>query len=112
MTLTRSIRGYIAQKNILHEYNQKRIIPFSGFYHHPAYPSFEQFVQMIMATENTVRIIYEPETNSPRELVFRASTAQFQKAASSEHLSDIATDSEGIVRLSLKPKLLNFRDVL
>jgi len=57
-------------------------------YHWPAHPlSYQQFMQMLLATENTVHIQYQPSQDSPREAVFQVNCEGFQK--SSGHMPEL-----------------------
>uniref|UniRef100_A0A914HBT3 Vitellogenin n=1 Tax=Globodera rostochiensis TaxID=31243 RepID=A0A914HBT3_GLORO len=56
-----------------------------GHYHWPTEPtSYQQFAQLLLATENAVQVHYQPGQNSPREAILRITGEHFQKAAQNE----------------------------
>lgn len=71
------------QKEVSHTVGQKNLgIPLHihGHYHWPSQPlSYQQFLQMVQATENVVHVTYQPNEESPREAVFRIQGNTFQK---------------------------------
>ena len=53
-----------------------------GHYHWPAQPTnYEQYLQMLMASENVLHLTYQPNEETPREAVFRISGSKFQKTS-------------------------------
>ncbi|KAL3117856.1 hypothetical protein niasHT_006288 [Heterodera trifolii] len=58
---------------------------FRGHYHWPAEPtSYQQFAQLLLATENAVNIHYQPSRESPREAIFRVTGQHFEQLAQNE----------------------------
>ncbi|KAL3119242.1 hypothetical protein niasHT_000186 [Heterodera trifolii] len=58
---------------------------FRGHYHWPAEPtSYQQFAQLLLATENAVYIHYQPSRESPREAIFRVTGQHFEQLAQNE----------------------------
>ncbi|KAI3415980.1 hypothetical protein GPALN_005538 [Globodera pallida] len=58
---------------------------FRGHFHWPAEPtSYQQFAQLLLATENAVHVHYQPSRDSPREVIFRVTGEHFQQVAQHE----------------------------
>jgi len=71
------------QKEVNHVVGEKNLntpLHIRGHYHWPSQPcNYQQFFQMLQATENVAHVTYQPNDDSPRELVFRAQGNSFQK---------------------------------
>jgi len=63
-------------------------------YHWPATPSsYQEFFQMIMATDNVIHVTYQPSQNSAREAMFRLQAEQFQPTSGQQlQLQDFYAD--------------------